>query len=150
MSGKLYRHGVGIVLFNAEGLVFIGERVDTPGAWQMPQGGIDPGESVEEAAFRELREETGTDKAEIIRIAPEKLRYDLPAEMRANLWNGKYAGQEQIWIAMRFLGTDSDININIHTPPEFRKWRWEQLSRVPDLIVPFKKEIYKRIVDIFS
>ncbi len=145
---SLYRPCVGIALFNKSGLVFIGERIDTPGAWQMPQGGINKNEKIEKAAMRELREEIGTDKAEIIHILEEKLRYDLPPELRQKLWKGKYAGQEQTWIAARFMGSDSDINITINknTPPEFINWQWVPLEKTIDLIVPFKRDTYKKVV----
>ena len=107
LSHLPYRPCVGVALFNNDGLVFVGERIDSPGAWQMPQGGIDAGEDIKAAAFRELKEEIGTDKAEIIRIAERALRYDIPHEFGPegrNLWGGKYRGQEQTWIAMRFTG----------------------------------------------
>ncbi len=124
----------------------MGERIDTPGAWQMPQGGIDDGEDISTAALRELKEEIGTDKAEIINILPQKIKYDLPDDMRARLWNGKYAGQEQTWVKARFTGTDSDINLNAHHPAEFRNWQWIELSKTLDLIVPFKRDAYKKII----
>lgn len=150
MDPKLYRPCVGIALFNNEGMVFVGERIDTPGAWQMPQGGIDSEETVEQAAFRELKEEIGTNRAEIMKIAEEKIRYDLPDDLRTKLWNGRYAGQEQSWVSMRFLGQDSDININNHQPPEFSAWQWVALKDTLDLIVPFKRETYKKVIELFS
>ncbi|MEM7618732.1 MAG: RNA pyrophosphohydrolase [Pseudomonadota bacterium] len=110
-NNNLYRPCVGIALFNKDGQVFVGERIDTPGAWQMPQGGIDPGEDLTLAAMRELKEEIGTNNAEIIEILDEKIRYDLPEERRKEFWNGKYVGQEQTWIAMRFTGADTDIDL---------------------------------------
>lgn len=145
----LYRPCVGIALFNAHGQVFVGERIDTPGSWQMPQGGIDPGETVEQAALREMREEVGTDKAAIIKIASEKIRYDLPDDLRQRLWNGQYLGQEQNWVAARFLGTDQDINIQSHEPPEFSRWQWVPLEKTVDLIVPFKRDTYKQVITLF-
>lgn len=109
---RLYRTCVGIALFNAEGQVFVGERIDTPGAWQMPQGGIDAGEEIEPAAFRELYEETGVKSAETLTIAKETIRYDLPPALLAKkMWSTPYVGQEQTWIAMRFTGQDSEINL---------------------------------------
>ncbi|MCC7304651.1 MAG: RNA pyrophosphohydrolase [Alphaproteobacteria bacterium] len=145
---KLYRPCVGIALFNNDGLVFVGERIDTPGAWQMPQGGIDEGEDIALAMKRELKEEIGTYKVEIIKIIPEKIRYDLPDEMRKRLWDGKYAGQEQTWVAARFLGKDSDIDLAAHDPPEFRKWQWIPLEKTVDLIVPFKRETYRKVIEL--
>ncbi|HRQ62087.1 MAG TPA: RNA pyrophosphohydrolase [Alphaproteobacteria bacterium] len=151
MAEKLYRPCVGLILMNSARHVFIAERIDSPGGdWQMPQGGIDPGESVEDALWRELYEETGTDKAEILRIAPETIRYDLPENLQKKLWGGKYAGQEQTWVALRFTGQDSDINLNAHTPPEFKAWRWARLQDTPDLIIPFKRETYKKVVALFE
>ena len=142
----LYRPCVGIALFNAQGLVLVGERIDTPGAWQMPQGGIDPGENIRQAAFRELREEIGTDKAEIIHVAKEQIRYDLPDELRKKLWNSKYKGQSQTWVAAKFTGVDGDINLTSHDPAEFSRWQWISLEKTVDLIVPFKRETYKKII----
>lgn len=146
----LYRPCVGIVLLNPEGLVFVGERIDTPGAWQMPQGGIDEGETLEEALFRELREEIGTDKAELLQIAPEPLRYDLPPALIKKLWNGLYRGQEQRWAALRFTGTDSDINIEYHEIPEFSAWEWVKPEDTLERIVPFKRDTYRQVFSVFS
>lgn len=146
----LYRPCVGIALFNNAGKVFVGERIDTPGAWQMPQGGVDQGEEVEQTAMRELAEETGTNKAEIIKIADRKIRYDLPEDLRKKLWNGKYKGQEQTWIAACFTGIDTDINLNAFNPPEFSAWQWAELKETVDLIVPFKRDIYTQIIDMFE
>ena len=151
-----YRTCVGMMLLNRDGLVFIGRRaggvehVDDSHVWQMPQGGIDPGEDIEAAAFRELREETGTDKAVILRIAKETLRYDLPTHLQGEVLDPKFRGQEQTWIALRFTGNDSDIDIAAHDPPEFRRWRWVGLHETPGLIVPFKRETYQRVVAMFA
>lgn len=145
-----YRACVGVALFNEHGKVFVGERIDTPGAWQMPQGGVDPGETPEQTAFRELAEEIGTNKAEIIQTAPQTLRYDLPNNMVQHLWNGKYRGQEQTWIAARFTGSDEDINLTSFNPPEFANWQWVYLKDTLKLIVPFKRELYKNVIEMFS
>lgn len=145
-----YRACVGVALFNSKGKVFVGERIDTPGAWQMPQGGVDPGETTEQTALRELAEEIGTNKAEIIRTSPQTLRYDLPDDMIKRLWNGKYRGQEQTWVAMRFIGEHSDINLNAFDPPEFSDWQWINLSEAIDLIVPFKRALYTEVIEMFS
>lgn len=144
-----FRPCVGITLFNAANHVFVGERIDSPDAWQMPQGGIDEGEDIITAAFRELREEIGTDKADIIRIADKKIRYDVPFDLSTKHWGGKYRGQEQTWVAMRFTGNNFDINLNAHTPAEFKRWRWVPLSETVDLIVPFKRETYQKVVSLF-
>ncbi len=147
---NLYRPCVGVVLFNKDKKVFVGERIDTPGTWQMPQGGIDGDETIEQAAFRELYEEIGCNEAEIIKIADRKIKYDLPDEMRERLWNGMYKGQEQTWVAARFLGTDDEINISNHQPAEFSNWQWVALEKTVDLIVPFKRETYKQIIAMFK
>ena len=121
---KRYRPCVGIALFNAEGKVFMGQRRDSQlEGWQMPQGGIDSGETPAEAAFRELREEIGTSRAEIIAELPDWYSYDLPPEWQGKLWGGGYVGQRQKWFAMRFLGADHEINLDT-AEPEFRAWRW--------------------------
>ena len=152
MSGKAlrYRPCVGIALFNADNKVFVGERLDNPGAWQMPQGGIDDGETAEQAFFREMREEIGTDRASILKIHDRPLRYELPARLSGKLWGGKWDGQEQTWIAARFTGNDADINIHAHKPPEFKAWQWVGLDRVLDLIVPFKRETYREVIAAFA
>lgn len=145
-----YRPCVGIALFNDEGHVFVGERLDSPGAWQMPQGGIDDGETAKQAFFREMKEEIGTDKAEILKILDSPLRYDLPPHLLGHLWDGRWGGQEQTWIAARFTGTDKDINIQDHDPVEFDKWKWVPLDQVIDLIVPFKQDTYRKVIQAFS
>ncbi len=145
-----YRPCVGVTLFNREGLVFAARRIDTEmEAWQMPQGGIDEGEDPTVAALRELEEEIGTNKAEIIGETRDWLQYDLPPELVGKVWKGRYRGQRQKWFAMRFLGDDSDINIDTDHP-EFCAWRWERLERLPNLIVPFKRKIYQDIVSEFA
>lgn len=149
-DGLPYRPCVGILLFNRENRVFVGERIDTPGAWQMPQGGIDENEDIRAAAMRELREEIGTDKADIIRIAEKTLRYDLPEPTRSRLWNGAYRGQEQTWVAARFTGRDEEISLTAHTPPEFSNWQWVRLQDTISLIVPFKRETYRQVIEMFS
>jgi putative (di)nucleoside polyphosphate hydrolase len=151
MSTELpYRPCVGIALFNEQGHVFVGERIDTPGAWQMPQGGIDEGEDLEKAFYRELYEEIGTDKASIIRVHEQKLRYKLPERLINKLWDGKFGGQEQTWIAARYEGQDTDININAHREPEFQNWQWISLHQVLDVIVPFKRDTYKSVIKAFE
>lgn len=144
-----YRLGVGIVLFNDQGMVFTAMRCDSQNAWQFPQGGIDDGETAEQAVMRELEEEIGTNKAEIIRGSSKWISYDLPEDVADRCWKGKFKGQSQKWFALRFLGTDADINIETEHP-EFSQWGWRKLSDVPDLIVPFKRDLYNKIVAEFS
>jgi putative (di)nucleoside polyphosphate hydrolase len=152
-NGDRYRRGVGVMLLNSEGKVFVGARIDnTDEAWQMPQGGIDKDESDPwHTALRELKEETGIGPALVERIAicPERLKYDLPEELRARLWGGKYVGQDQDWYLARFLGTDADVNICTEHP-EFREWKWIEPEKLPDLIVPFKRDLYRRLLGEFS
>ena len=147
---KPYRKGVGIVLMNARGHVFVGRRTDSKAAaWQMPQGGIDDGETPRAAALRELKEETGTDKARIVAVTRSWLRYDLPADLQSKVWKGKYRGQEQKWFLMRFTGIDGDIDLNAHTP-EFSRWKWLPFKDLPKVIVGFKRDIYKQVVAAFA
>ena len=149
-----YRRGVGIMLLNGEGKVFVGARIDnTDEAWQMPQGGIDDHEHDNPwaTALRELEEETGIAPHLVERIAdtPERLKYDLPEELRGKLWGGKWIGQDQDWYLARFLGQDSDVNIATEHP-EFREWKWIEPARLPELIVPFKRELYRRLLSEFA
>jgi putative (di)nucleoside polyphosphate hydrolase len=147
-----YRRGVGVMLLNADGKVFVGARIDnTDEAWQMPQGGIDEGEEPWATALRELEEETGIPPRLIERISecPERLKYDLPESLRGKLWGGKYVGQDQDWFLARFLGSDADVNI--HTGhPEFREWKWIDPHQLPDLIVPFKRDLYRQLLSEFA
>lgn len=146
----IYRPCVGITLINHEGLVFIGERLDHPGAWQMPQGGMEEGETLEQAFFREMWEETGTDRATILGIMPEKMRYDFPAHKKPLLYHGKYDGQEQTWMAARFNGHDGEINIYAYNPSEFKAWRWEHADEILSIIVPWKRPTYARVFEHFA
>ena len=144
-----YRRGVGVVLINGRGRVFVAQRIDTKEiAWQMPQGGIDKGETPRAAALRELHEEIGTDKARIVAVTRSWLRYELPADLQAKVWRGKYRGQEQKWFLMRFTGDDADINLETEHP-EFSTWKWLPFTHLPRVIVGFKREIYKQVVAAF-
>ena len=151
-SGLPYRPGVGVLLFNADGHVFVGQRLDSKlEAWQMPQGGIDDGEDPLAAALRELEEETGVPPhlVEVIAETPDWHFYDLPPEMVGTIWKGRYAGQRQKWFAMRFLGTDADVAID-QPHPEFKAWRWTHVDTLVDLAVPFKRDLYSDIIRILA
>ncbi len=147
-----YRRGVGVMLLNDRKQVWVGRRIDnTDEAWQMPQGGIDPGEAPWETALRELEEETGIPPHLVERIAdcPERLKYDLPEALKPKLWGGKWKGQEQDWYLCRFLGRDSDVDIAT-AHPEFCEWKWIDADQLPELIVPFKRELYRRLLREFA
>ena len=147
VSKLVYRKNVGMVLINTKGRIFAGKRIDNnTDAWQMPQGGIDEGETPEVAAFRELSEETGINhsKARLIGATAEWLSYDIPVELIPKLWDGQYRGQEQKWFAFEFLGKDSDINITTQEP-EFSEWAWKSKKDLLSSIVPFKIEVYQKV-----
>ncbi len=144
-----YRRGVGIMLFDRAGRVFVARRIDMAAAWQMPQGGIDEGEPPLEAAWREMLEEIGTDRAELLAESRDWLRYDLPAELAARVWGGRFRGQEQKWFAFRFTGADSDIDLS-RAEAEFLEWKWVPMGSLPDLIVPFKRQLYRDLVAEFG
>ncbi len=156
-----YRPCVGIMLFNRVGLVFVGRRrskgivesLRQGYDWQMPQGGIDSGEAPYQAALRELREETNISSTTLLGEAPEWYSYDLPQEAIRKSWRGRFQGQRQKWFALRFEGEESEIDIE--TPaggerPEFDAWRWEEIDRLADLIVPFKRPVYEKVIEAFS
>lgn len=145
-----YRLGVGIMLLNRENKVFVAKRIDTRAdAWQMPQGGIDDGEDPRIAALRELEEETGVTNAEILVESAGWISYDLPVDLVPQLWKGRFRGQKQMWYALRFLGDDSEINLETEIP-EFLEWRWADMQELSDLIVPFKRELYEKVVAEFG
>lgn len=145
-----YRKCAGVFLLNAAGQVWVGERNDTPGAWQMPQGGIDQGEDPRAAALRELEEETGTANVEFIAEAPHWLKYDLPGDLQRRAWKGKWRGQMQKWFAYRYLGRDSEIDVLGVRKPEFNRWRWVEPRDVPALIVGFKRPVYQALLLEFA
>jgi putative (di)nucleoside polyphosphate hydrolase len=141
-----YRPNVGLMLLNPDGRVFVGRRKDTPDAWQMPQGGIDAGETPAEAALRELAEEAGTDRAEILFEISHWLSYALPAAIAGKAWRGHWKGQSQKWFALRFTGTDADIRITTEHP-EFDAWQWLPRADLTKLIVPFKRPVYEAVLE---
>ena len=151
MSTRPYRPCVGIMLVNRDGRVFVAKRADMPGDhWQMPQGGIDDGETPRAAALRELHEEVGTDKADIMAEIDAWLSYDLPPELDGKAWRGRWRGQTQKWYLMRFMGDDSDIRIDQHHTPEFTAWRWADIADLPRDIVAFKRPVYEAVVAEFA
>lgn len=144
-----YRPCVGIMLLNADRHVFVGRRIETViEAWQMPQGGIDSGEDPATAAMRELGEEVGTVKAEIIAEAPSWFTCDLPSHLIGKAWGGRYRGQRMKWFAMQFQGSEADIDVNT-AHPEFDDWRWIAMPQLPHLVVPFKRAMYEQVIDAF-
>ncbi|MBL6458355.1 RNA pyrophosphohydrolase [Belnapia sp. T6] len=151
-----YRDNVGAVLFNRAGLVLVARRADlpnaegAPGGWQLPQGGMDPGEDPAVAVLREVEEEIGTRNAEIIAEHPDWLAYDLPPHLLGRALGGKYRGQRQKWFALRFLGEDAEIRLDLDPHPEFDAWRWAALAELPALAVSFKREIYDRLARDFA
>jgi putative (di)nucleoside polyphosphate hydrolase len=149
-SSLPYRLNVGAVLFGPDGRVFVGKRIGVPDAWQLPQGGIDKGEDPREAVLRELLEEVGTAKAEVIGEHSGWLQYDLPPALLGVAWGGKYRGQKQKWFALKFLGTDEDIQLNADDHPEFEDWKWVPLAELPALAVAFKRDIYEVLARDFT
>ena len=147
-----YRANVGVMVLSKSGDVFVAQRLEHyANAWQMPQGGIDPGEGPAEAALRELEEETGINSSKVVILAETQnwIPYELPPDLIPKLWNGKYRGQKQKWFLMRFLGEDTDIDIKTEEP-EFSSWKWIAPSALPDAIVPFKRDVYVAVLEAFQ
>jgi len=146
-----YRPGIGIMLLNSDGLAFVGHRIRMPvglAKWQMPQGGIDASETPRQAALRELREEIGTDRADILAESRGWFHHDVPDEIAREMMGGRYRGNRQKWFAMRFTGTDADINLATEHP-EFDAWKWVSLQRLPELVVPFMRRLYLDVLAEF-
>ena len=151
-SSLPYRPCAGVMILNREGKVFVGQRLDSMlEAWQMPQGGIDPGENALQAAIREVGEETGItpEHLQLLAEAPDELTYDLPEEMIGRIWKGKWRGQRQRWFLFAFTGTDDDVDIAT-SHQEFRAWRWVDPADLPHLIVPFKRALYEAVLAAFA
>ena len=148
-SERPYRPCVGIMLINKDGLILVAQRIDQRAeAWQMPQGGIEDGETPRQAALRELEEEIGTGRAEIIAESDDWIHYDLPRDLADKVWHGRFRGQTQKWFAMRFLGQDEDINLAT-AEPEFDAWKWTPMATLADVVVHFKRENYRQVVAAF-
>jgi len=148
-----YRPCVGVMLVNRQGKAFVGKRIDNREGdwWQMPQGGVDDGEAVEAALVREIGEEVGArpEHLDVVARLPDELFYDLPPELNGKLWGGRFKGQRQTWFLVRFTGTDDDVDLEAHDPPEFCEWKWVDPGDLPGLIVPFKRGVYQAIVEGF-
>jgi putative (di)nucleoside polyphosphate hydrolase len=147
LSNLPLRSGVGIVVLNKENKVFVAKRIDNPkNFWQMPQGGVDEGEDFLKAAYRELEEETSIKNVKLIKELDGTITYELPDRLLGLIWKGKYRGQKQKWFLMRFVGSDSEINIKTKHP-EFLEWKWVELDKITDLVVDFKLHVYKEVKD---
>ena len=140
-----YRNGVGIVVLNNENKVFVAKRIDNPkNFWQMPQGGVDEGEDLLNAAYRELKEETSIFNVKLIKEIEDWTQYDLPSKLIGIIWKGRYKGQKQKWFIFKFLGKDTEINIKTKNP-EFLDWKWIEIGKITEIVVDFKKEVYQKV-----
>ena len=144
-----YRLCAGIMLFSRTGKIWVGQRIDTPNAWQMPQGGINENEEPSAAAIREIQEEIGSDNVRLLSESKEWLTYDLPLEIATQIWNGKYKGQKQKWFAFLFLGEDNEIDVHEVDEPEFQSWRWVDATELVSLAIDFKRPVYEAVVSEF-
>ena len=144
-----YRNGVGNMLINDNKKIFVGKRIDNKSAWQMPQGGVDQDENIVDAVKRELKEETGVSSIKIIKKSDKIYTYDLPDYLLGKIWKGRFKGQKQTWFLAQFLGTDDEINLD-QKNAEFKEWKWVGINELPDLIVPFKKNLYQELVKEFE
>lgn len=149
---SLYRANVGVVVFCSRGRVWLGRRANTPGPhnWQFPQGGVDDGEDLEAAARRELHEETGLSSVALLGRTEDWIAYDFPPGWTGSKAMKGWKGQKQVWFAYRFTGSDEEVNLNLHQPPEFDAWRWATLQEAPELVIPFKRATYDHVVQAFS
>lgn len=149
---SLYRPNVGIVVFCPRGRVWLGRRANTSGPhnWQFPQGGVDEGEDLEEAARRELLEETGVSSVQLLDRTEDWIVYDFPTGWTGSKAMKGWKGQKQVWFAYRFTGLDEEINLGLHQPPEFDAWRWAGLHETPDLVIPFKRATYEHVAQAFA
>tara|TARA_Y100000591_G_C21714430_1_gene635325 strand:+ start:105 stop:575 length:471 start_codon:yes stop_codon:yes gene_type:complete len=140
------RTGVGAIVLNKQNFVFVGKRKDNPiDKWQMPQGGVDINENLRSAMLRELEEETSIKNIKILKEIEYWLQYELPKNLLGKIWKGKYRGQKQKWFIVKFLGDDNEINLNTKNP-EFIEWKWVEIDKLTEIIVDFKKEVYKKLV----
>ncbi len=150
MANNIFRKSVGILVVNDSKKIFLGERIDNPGAWQMPQGGINKKEEYIDAAKRELYEETGIKNITYLSESKKLYKYLLPQNLKNILWKGKYVGQEQKWFIFKFVGNEIEINLNASEKPEFKKWKWQIPNNIVNDIVVFKKDLYKNVLDEFK
>lgn len=145
-----YRPGVGLMIVNKDLKVFVGKRIDSRNeSWQMPQGGIDPGEPFYDAVKREMFEEIGTNNGDILAETKEWYKYDIPMYLVPKLWDGKYRGQQQKWFLIEYKGTDEDINLSVNDHPEFMEWKWSKMEELSEIVVPFKKDLYINVIAEF-
>jgi len=151
-DSSLYRENVGVVVFNREGRVWLGRRIHTQGmhSWQFPQGGVDPGEDLEAAALRELYEETGLRTVALIARMEDWVSYDFPEGFQGSKSARGFKGQRQAWFAFRFEGDDSEVDLTAVPPQEFQEWRWASIDEAPDLVIPFKRDAYLRVIETFA